>query len=188
MHSLSNHACDISWTKILLFCHFPICPYSLSCIYIYIISYPLFADADTGIYPHAASQYHTRPKDKHGIAMLSVDKFQYLRKQTRCNEFIPCSNDVCQILKRFRSFRISDTPFSGLNNRINTVLLDRIAVVRKADGGRDRHCDVINDVPFSLFFTLMTSNVRYVYIYFTVVSQSEARVSTEHGINIYIVI
>ena len=26
-----------------------------------IISYLLFADADTGIYPHAASQYHARP-------------------------------------------------------------------------------------------------------------------------------
>ena len=35
-----------------------------------IISYPLFADADTGIYPHAASQYHARPKAKRGIAML----------------------------------------------------------------------------------------------------------------------
>ena len=41
-----------------------------------IISYPLFADADTGIYPHAASQYHARPKAKRGIAMLSVDKFR----------------------------------------------------------------------------------------------------------------
>ena len=27
-----------------------------------IISYPLFADADTGIYPHAALQYHARLK------------------------------------------------------------------------------------------------------------------------------
>ena len=35
------------------------------------ISYPLFADADTGIYPHAASQYHARPKAKRGIAMLT---------------------------------------------------------------------------------------------------------------------
>ena len=52
-----------------------------------IISYPLFADADTGIYPHAASQYHARPKAKR-------------------NEFIPCSNNICDILKRFRSFKI----------------------------------------------------------------------------------
>ena len=70
-----------------------------------IISYPLFADADTGIYPHAASQYHARPKAKRGIAMLSVDKFPYPRKQTRGNEFIPCSNNICDILKRFRSFK-----------------------------------------------------------------------------------
>ena len=46
-----------------------------------IISYPLFADADTGIYPRAASQYHAGPKVKRGIAMLS------------------------DILKRFRSFK-----------------------------------------------------------------------------------
>ena len=71
-----------------------------------IISYPLFADADTGIYPHAASQYHARPTAKCGIAMLSVDKFPYPRKQTRGNEFIPCSNNICDILKRFRSFKI----------------------------------------------------------------------------------
>ena len=42
-----------------------------------IISYPLFADADMGIYTHAALQYHARPKAKHGIAMLSVDKFPH---------------------------------------------------------------------------------------------------------------
>ena len=71
------------------------------------ISYPLFADADTGIYPHAALQYHARPKAKRGIAMLSVDKFLYPRKQTRGNEFIPCSNNICDILKRFRSFNIT---------------------------------------------------------------------------------
>ena len=71
-----------------------------------VISYPLFADADTRIYPHAASQYHARPKAKRGIAMLSVDKFPYPRKQTRGNEFIPCSNNICDILKRFRSFKI----------------------------------------------------------------------------------
>ena len=70
------------------------------------ISYPLFVSADTVIYPHAASQYHARPKAKRGIAMLSVDKFPYPRKQTRGNEFIPCSNNVCDILKLFHSFKI----------------------------------------------------------------------------------
>ena len=71
-----------------------------------IISYPLFADADTGIYPHAALQYHVQPKAKRGIAMLSVDKFPYPREQTRGNEFIPCSNNINDILKRFHSFKI----------------------------------------------------------------------------------
>ena len=70
------------------------------------IGYPLFADADTGIYPHAASQYHARPKAKRGIAMLRVDKFPYPRKQTRGNEFIPCSNNIYDILNRFRSIKI----------------------------------------------------------------------------------
>ena len=67
---------------------------------------PCLLTRDTGIYPHAASQYHSRPKAKRGMAMLSVDKFPYPRKQTRGNEFIPCSNNICDILKRFRSFKI----------------------------------------------------------------------------------
>ena len=108
-----------------------------------IISYPLFADADTGIYPHAALQYHVRPKAKGGIAMLSVDKFPYPRKQTRGNEFIPCSNNICDILKRFRSFKI---PAITL---IWPKSLYKHSVTRsyrsgKESGlrGRNRHCDV----------------------------------------------
>ena len=50
-----------------------------------LIRYPLLASADTGIYPHLASQYHARPKAKRGIAMLSVGKFPYPRQQTRGN-------------------------------------------------------------------------------------------------------
>ena len=72
--------------------------------------YPLFAGADSGIYPHAAPQHHARPKAKRGIALLSVDKFPYSRKQTRDNEFIPYSNDICHNLKRFHSFKISVIP------------------------------------------------------------------------------
>ena len=37
------------------------------------------------------------------------------------------------------------------NYRINTALLSRIAPAVKLDGGRDRHCDVISDVPLSLY-------------------------------------
>ena len=62
-----------------------------------IINYPLLASADTVIYPHAASQYHVRPKAKRGIAMLSVDEFPYPRKQTRSNECIPCSVSMMMI-------------------------------------------------------------------------------------------
>ena len=80
------------------------------------ISNPLFASADTGIYPYAASQYRARPKAKRGIAMLSLDKFPYPRKQTRCIQFIPCSNYICLIMKRFRSFKISDTPLIWLKS------------------------------------------------------------------------
>ena len=50
------------------------------------------------------------PKAQHGIAMVSVDKFLYPRNHTRCNKFIPRSYDVCQTMKRFCSFKISDTP------------------------------------------------------------------------------
>ena len=76
-----------------------------------VINYPLFADVDTGIYPHAASQYHARPKAKHGIVMLSVHKFQYPRKQTKGNEFVPCSKCVYHTLKRFHSFKTPAIPF-----------------------------------------------------------------------------
>ena len=44
------------------------------------------------------------------------------------------------------------------------MLFGRIAPAGKVDGGRDRHCDVIDNVPFYLYLTLVTSNVRYVYI------------------------
>ena len=73
-------------------------------------SYPLFADADTVIYPHATSQYHARTKAKLGMAKLSVDRFRYPRQQTRCNEFIPCSQAACHILKSYLSFVIPAIP------------------------------------------------------------------------------
>ena len=107
-----------------------------------IIIYPLFADVDTGIYSHLASQYHAWPKAKRGIAMLSVDKFPYPRKQTKVNEFIPRSNDAYHILKRLF--------LSCLNHRINSVLLGRIAAAREEDGRRDRR--VIAIVTSSMTF------------------------------------
>ena len=49
---------------------------------------------------------HTQHRNTTRGRRLSVDKFPYPRKQTRGNEFIPCSNNICDILKRFRSFKI----------------------------------------------------------------------------------
>ena len=141
-----------------------ICSGNITTDRVEIISYPLFADADTRIYPHAASQCHAQPKAMRGIAMLSVDKFPYTRKQTRGNGFIPWSNDLCHILKLSTTSKSQLYLLSGFNHRINTVLLGRIAAARKVDGGCDRHCDVINGVPFRLYLTLMTSNVRYLSI------------------------
>ena len=56
------------------------------------------------------------------------------------------------------------SPQSVLNYRINTVSLCRIATRMEVGDGHDRHCDVISDVPFSLYLTLMTSNARFVSI------------------------
>ena len=53
--------------------------------YMGLIRYPLFASADTGIYPHLASQYHAWPSAARGIAMLRVGKFPYPCQQTRGN-------------------------------------------------------------------------------------------------------
>ena len=147
-----------------------------------IISYPLFASVDTTLYPHAASRYHARPQTKRVIAMLSMDKFPYPRKQTRGNEFIPCSKYIWYNLKRFRNFEIPAMPLkAGVHHCINTVLLGRIAAARKVGSGRDRDSDVISDV-LSLYILRRWRQMWDRCIYFTVVSQSEARVSTEHGI------
>ena len=65
--------------------------------YINMISYPPFADVDTGIYPDTAPQYHAQSTAKRGniitgIVVLSVDKFTYTLEQTGRHEFIWCSN------------------------------------------------------------------------------------------------
>ena len=132
----------------------------------YNFSYSLFADADTGIYPHAALQYHARPKAKRGIAMLSVDKFPYPRKQTRGNEFIPCSNNVCDILS-FHSFKIpAFTLIWPKSPYKHSVTRSYRSGKESGLRGRNRHCDVINGVTLSLYLTLMTSNVRYGSIFY----------------------
>ena len=73
-------------------------------------------------------------------------------KQTNGSEFIPCSNDVCLILKCFRSFKTSAIAFIWPKSC-------KLSVTRSHRSHRDCHCDVIIDVPFSLYLTLMASNV-----------------------------
>ena len=43
----------------------------------YIVSYSLFADEDTGMYSHAAPQYNGRQKAKPFIVVLNMNKFSY---------------------------------------------------------------------------------------------------------------
>ena len=151
-----------------------------------IISYRLFVDADTGIYPHAASQYHARPKAKRGIEMLSVDKFPYPRKETRGNEFIPCSNNICDILKRFRSFKIPAItliwPKSSYKHSVTRSYRSG------KESGRRSELPLWSHQWRSFVFISHADDVKTwdTAPYFTVVNQSEARISTEHGINIYI--
>ena len=151
-----------------------------------IISYLLFADADTGIYPHAASQYHARPKAKRGIAMLSVNKFPYPRKQTRCNEFILCWNDACQILKQSRSFKNSDNPYIWPKSLYkHSVALSHRSC--KESGRWSWLPFVTSPMTFlSHFISRWWRQTWDACIYFMVVTQSKARVSTEHGMNLVI--
>ena len=128
----------------------------------------LFADVGTGIYRHAASQYHARPRAKRGIAMPSLDKIPYPRKQAKGNDFIPCSNDVCHILKRFRGLNLRANPFlwpkSSYDLSVARLHFSDKKNGRRPPSPRDLHCDVINGVPLSSNLTLMTSNVKYVSI------------------------
>ena len=69
------------------------------------------------------------------------------------------------------------------------MLLGPITAARKDNGGRDHHCDVINNVIFSLYLMLMTSNVRQVYILhgcWPIRSESQHRAWDKVYIYIYI--
>ena len=77
------------------------------------------------------------------------------------------------------AFLNSEMPLlSGLNYLINTVLLGGLGAARKVDGVRDRHCDVLPH-----YTSRWWRQTWDTCLYLTVVSQSEARVITEHGIN-----
>ena len=114
--------------------------------------------------------------------MLSVDKFPCLQKQTRGNEFIPCSNNVCQILKCFRSFKIPAIPLIWPKSSYKQCYL----VTPQCQGKW-----------MAVRIAIMTSSMTFLspyisrwwrqtcdkHLYFTVVNQWEARISTDHGIN-----
>ena len=90
-----------------------------------------------------------RAQPQTGVAMLCVDKHDkspHPGKQTRGNECISCSNETCQKLKHFHSFKSLALLSTWLNTLINTMVLGRITTSGTMAGGRDCHCDVIHDV------------------------------------------
>ena len=124
------------------------------------VNYLLFVSTDTGIYTHTKHGNATRGRSPSVVLRCSRwINSPYPRKQTKYNEFILCSSDVCHILNMFTALKSQLSFLPGVNKCITTVLLGRIAAARKVDGGRDRHRDVINDALFSLSLYI------YLYIY-----------------------
>ena len=135
-----------------------------------------------GIYPHVASQYHAWPKAKHGIAMPSVDKFPYPRKQTRGNKFIPCLNNICHILKRFHSFKTPAIPLiwpkSPYKHSVTRSYHSGKESGRRSESPLWRH-------QWRSFVFISNADWHQTWdtpLYFTIVNWSEARINTEHGI------
>ena len=72
---------------------------------------------------------------------------------------------VCHTLKRFHNFKgPAMHSMQSLSSCYSSALLSYCSVKEMA-GGRDRHSDVINDVSFFWYLTLMTSNMKYVSIF-----------------------
>ena len=142
-----------------------------------LVSYLLFASADTRIYPHAASQYHARPKAKRGIAMLSVDKFTYPGKQTRGNKFIPWSNDVRHILKCFRSFKTPAIPFILSKSSYKLSFARWHRSDKKVDGGRDGRMIAIVTSSMSFLSLYISCWWRQMYIYISRLLANQKRES-----------
>ena len=86
----------------------------------------------------------------HGIAIVIVDKFLYLRKQNRL-----MLKDVYPMFNSFYSFNFKDriTLSTGFNHVIKTVMYHSSDEI---PGDRVRHCDVINDVLFLSYLQPMT--------------------------------
>ena len=108
-----------------------------------IISYPLFANADTVIY----SQH---PNTTRGVNFrICVTKLGVTNLSHPQTMFAAFWN----ISAAWKS-RIS--LWSGLYHCTNTVLLGVIGAARKMVGGRGRHCGVLNDIHSSLYLMLLT--------------------------------
>ena len=85
-----------------------------------------------------------------------------IRGGIRGNESIPCSNDVWHIVKCFHNFKIPAIPLIWPKSSYNH------SVTRSHRGGKETWIAVgiaISDIPFSLYLTLMASNVRYASIF-----------------------
>ena len=149
------------------------------------ISYPLFADMDMGIYSRTTLQYHVWLKAKNGIAMLSMEKFPYPQKQSRGNEFISWTNNHSHILKCFHSFKTQLSLLSGSSYKQS--------VTRSLHSSKEKWTAVVIAISTSSVTFLSLCISRWwcqtwdTCLYLMVVSQSEARVSTEHEINFNII-
>ena len=181
--SMSRYSAQILICIIYIYIYIYAYAYIYIHIYTYILVTPCLLTRIREFYPHAALQYHARPRAKRGIAMLSVDKFPCLRKQTRGNEFIPCSNNICDILKRFRSLKIPAItliwPKSPYKHSVTRSYRSGKESGRRSESPLWRH------QWRSLYISRWWRQTWDTVPYFTVVNQSEARISTEHGINIY---
>ena len=106
--------------------------------------------------------------------------------QTRGNEFIQCWIDFCHVLKCYCSFKIPAIPFIWPKS----LYKRSIALVTSQKQEMWTVVVIIIVISLMTFLSIYISSwwcqMWDTCICFMVVSQSEVRVSTEHGINIYI--
>ena len=107
-----------------------------------------------------------------------MDKFPYTRKQTKANEFIQWSSDLCHILKLFHNLNIPAIPFIWLKQSYKHSVTRSH---RSSKGGGWRLGSPFTFL--SLYISRWWRQTWHTRLYLTVVSQSEANVSTEHGMN-----
>ena len=98
------------------------------------------------------------------------------------NELIPCSNNICDILKRFRSFKIPAItliwPKPSYKHSVTRSYRSGKESGRRSESPLWRH----QWRSFCLYISRWWRQTWDTALYFTVVNQSEARISREHGI------